>query len=337
MDVLCTGSSCGDSCVKADMDYFKNKDLDSTKRHFNTPFNVSSDDDNDDDNEEDSKLHKRTWNWTPSGRRVNWPGKIDEYLPKQVTSSTPDDDQFPQNLGFFAEKSEATVSYMIPFKTARGRGRNRRMAWLDPFMMGTGSLHGCTMLAIVSKRAVWMIYAMGGGDEKRYDDTSADAPGMRNFTDRVIGVITGEGPDDTKKYGQPVDWSQFNACDDDTRILWMSPVNQKDYNHVDPQNRPRYLKKIKMVDDLIRDHVSSTRNSETHFYRRLWYQSNGGNPTGQDADKVDKTARGQCAFQYVLYWDMRTSSSTPSILTRGRFDGEGNWRTFYETKLIESD
>lgn len=76
-----------------------------------------------------------------------------KYLPGQVRVTNgrvvPTDKQFSNTLGFFAGgTNQATVAVQRKFSKKE-------------FQMGTGGLHGCTMMAIISNRGVWMVSVLG--------------------------------------------------------------------------------------------------------------------------------------------------------------------------------
>jgi hypothetical protein len=60
-----------------------------------------------------------------------------EYVIEKVTGSDPPD-------GFFAEGTPAAVGYLRKFED-------------EAFSFGTAGLHGCTMIAIISNRAVYIV------------------------------------------------------------------------------------------------------------------------------------------------------------------------------------
>jgi hypothetical protein len=93
------------------------------------------------------EIYKRAFDterrWTTARIRAYLPGQV---LPGADGEVRPLDGQFTSNKGFYAGGSEAevTVSYQAEFGNTA-------------FQLGTGGLHGCTMLTIVSNRAVWMV------------------------------------------------------------------------------------------------------------------------------------------------------------------------------------
>jgi hypothetical protein len=98
------------------------------------------------------EVYKRTFLHDP----IRWtPAKVRSYLPNQVKVTRPNglpevrplDVQFPSSRGFYGDgdNGEVTVSQDDVFGN-------------EPFQFGTGGLHGCTMLAIISNRAVWMVW-----------------------------------------------------------------------------------------------------------------------------------------------------------------------------------
>ena len=91
------------------------------------------------------------------------------------------------------------------------------------FTLGTGGLHGCTIVTIVSNRAVymghyWEISAMGGkiGDFDPVTFSPTD-PRRENFQRRVLNAITG-GDRNPETSGDPFHPRLYNRATDQTRV-----------------------------------------------------------------------------------------------------------------------
>lgn len=78
-------------------------------------------------------------------------GRVAPYLVNQIVTNGKRgwDKQYGNLDGFFSvQRDERVVSNEQTFGT-------------QPFQWGTNGLHGCTMVTVVSKRAVWMVCALG--------------------------------------------------------------------------------------------------------------------------------------------------------------------------------
>ncbi|KAI9740055.1 MAG: hypothetical protein M1818_004806 [Claussenomyces sp. TS43310] len=180
-----------------------------------------------------------------------------------------------------------------------------------PFQLGTGGVIGCTMVTIISKRAVWMAHIWEGyafQDSFIPSDPLAgkpdDKPGTQTFKDRAICGITGAEPSVPLTFplkGPSLDKSYFNRPGDNTVAYIMSPGDgNKVYEY---PNKLGELKSALM--DLVpgihielKNYVAIDVNDEEEA-KQLW-----------------NTARGMALFQY-----------DPDS------DGQGNpsYRLFYET------
>lgn len=88
-------------------------------------------------------LSKRGWDTNPRWNKA----KIGSYLSDQARDRGPRDPQFGKMRLIVSEKvnSMATVSQSAEFAKEKA------------FQLGSGGLHGCTVLTIVSRRAVYMV------------------------------------------------------------------------------------------------------------------------------------------------------------------------------------
>lgn len=109
--------------------------------------------------EASDRLAKRAFGIDVLGKRKP-EDRIDYYIGNNQCPDSQDPQfQGTKQLGFFASdysvnpprKTMWTVAYQRRLMDENGNSLN------NAFQFGTGSLHGCTMLTIVSKRAVWMV------------------------------------------------------------------------------------------------------------------------------------------------------------------------------------
>ncbi|KAK4105062.1 hypothetical protein N658DRAFT_504574 [Parathielavia hyrcaniae] len=182
----------------------------------------------------------------------------------------------------------------------------------EAFQIGSGGLHGCTVMTLVSNRAVymahyWEVYALGASD-----DISTGAPKYGDFQLKVLHAITGEGAQDPITVGGGVTWDLYNQPGDQTRLIFMTPSRAGwNYGQGNDLTNIMYPNKVNAIANLVRQHIPGVQVRVVP-YRRLQYRYNNGNPQGQDAALVNKSARGMAFFQYD-----------------GTFVG-AYWRLFYE-------
>lgn len=106
-------------------------------------------DEEEDDSDVDAAPHELAKRVFQTDHRRWRTDDVKKYLPGQVRVTdgrvVPTDKQFSSTLGFFAGgTNQATVAVQRKFSKKE-------------FQMGTGGLHGCTMMAIISNRGVWMV------------------------------------------------------------------------------------------------------------------------------------------------------------------------------------
>ncbi|KAE8402490.1 hypothetical protein BDV37DRAFT_284625 [Aspergillus pseudonomiae] len=123
----------------------------------------------------------------------------------------------------------------------------------EPFQIGTDSLTGCTIVTVVSKRAVYMGHY--------WENPSwGNAP---KFTRNVLNFIAGRTP--RSGVGPTLDPALFNAQDDDTRIYLMHPrLGQKE--HTSPYKSPRYWKKFEELKNLLNTELLPGAATASWFY-----------------------------------------------------------------------
>jgi hypothetical protein len=144
----CDVNSCGDTCAPVrKRDFFPLGHPERPHRLWNETtdewYTVSADQ----YNATISRRGNEKRAFTNNPRWNKW--RVALYLPGQIQIINgvvvPADTQFPNNLGFFiGGTNQGTVSQQAAFGNF-------------PIQMGTGGLHGCTMLAVISNRGVFMV------------------------------------------------------------------------------------------------------------------------------------------------------------------------------------
>ena len=233
----------------------------------------------------------------------------------------PADPQFATNIGFFAGGTDQrTVATQQTLGTRA-------------FQFGTGGLHGCTMMCIVSNRAVYMAHYWVSHHEtaaRLWLPQEEPLPNLRHaltcilpwqetFTtdnndnlsgedltrwqNRVLNTITGGTTPDPYDGPKSIDWNLFNRPGDNTAVYFMTPfkpgVNANPVGSApNPITDMKYQNKIQSVIDLVTQNVPGVR-AEIRGYTRLnyWYNRDAGQYEGPDAHLIDTTERGICLFQ----------------------------------------
>ncbi|KAK3294268.1 uncharacterized protein B0H64DRAFT_375071 [Chaetomium fimeti] len=234
--------------------------------------------------------------------------ELDEYLPKLVEGE--DSDFKGRYFDLIEDKKENTVSGEFVF-----RGE-------EEFTVGTGGLHGCTIVTIVSNRAVhighyWEVSAMGGKVDD-FDPVTflpTDPRGI-NFQKRVLNAIVG-GERDPETAGDPFNPWLYNRATDQTRVIITSPSvwdwRGPTVDGIGPETWLYRNRIDQIIDAILGKFVANKPKVVVLPYKRLlWSMDRNGEPVGQDAHLVDKTARGSAFFQYS-----------------GEYKGS-YWRLFYE-------
>ncbi|CZT24264.1 uncharacterized protein RCC_09983 [Ramularia collo-cygni] len=223
--------------------------------------------------------------------------------------------------GFF-DDTVAAVSYMTEFGNT-------------PFTYGTKGLHGCTMLTVVSKRAVymahfWETYSTHG------DDDIDDANSKRQYEERVIKALTltpvpnpynppeAQSPSDRtarnhkyiKPNGDVFNPDMFNQRGDNAQAFIMTPLEMG----VGPNSKKyEYAKKI----NLLVDELKRVRGLRVTIvgYQRLQY-------------KIDDQGREVEMLGHESDWAEYTNPQAAKGHALFEYDGDGNWRLFYEDKFL---
>ncbi|KAK4236579.1 hypothetical protein C8A03DRAFT_35518 [Achaetomium macrosporum] len=237
---------------------------------------------------------------------------------------TPKDFQGRSKVGRTIKDTEQPVSWQYEFKDR-------------PFQLVSGGLHGCTMVTLVSKRAVWMAHYWESYSNGPWVATRpADDHNDKVWIERVVMHFKGQpvtkptpsmyrskvtGTDYIKPGPSAVgiDPNLFNRDDDDTKLFIMSPV---------AEGKPaggdlRYPKKMDEIRRQIRSHLGFGAKdygkipAVTMAYLRLNYKK------PEEKALENKTQRGMALFQYdpqgeggkawrLYYEDTCYHSSTPN-------------------------
>ncbi|KAI9154907.1 hypothetical protein HJFPF1_07467 [Paramyrothecium foliicola] len=240
---------------------------------------------------ERSELTKRVWTYDPRWTKA----KIARYLSDQADDGGSPDAQFG-DMGWLVSsaKNMATVSLQKQFRSNT-----------KAFQMGTGGLHGCTVLTIVSRRAAymahyWEVYALN-----RDDDLSAGSSGLSNFQAKIANPITGQGTKDPITEGPSVNFNWYNRDTDNTRIFIMSPY-QDDFKppnarYTTQMKDLKYPNKVQAIIDLLTEEnrIPGAAVVVQGYQRLNWsWDREKEIAVGPDAALVDKTERGIACFQY---------------------------------------
>jgi hypothetical protein len=181
----------------------------------------------------------------------------------------------------------------------------------------------------------WEVYALNGDD-----DLTAGSTGKTKFETRVLNAISGSGTQDSLTTGDGVTWSNYNDKDDNARLFITTPAVDTWRGSALDGNGPKtwkYQNKVKSMITLVQDNIAGVA-VQVVPYKRLNYNTNGGNPTGPDASIVRKNARGMAYFSKYLYLINMKVLINPNHLDIGRYDGTTSgkyWRLFYEYNIFQ--
>ncbi|BCS29892.1 uncharacterized protein APUU_80195A [Aspergillus puulaauensis] len=205
------------------------------------------------------------------------------------------------------------------------------------FQWGTGGLCGCTMVTLVSRRAVWMAHfweTFSHADSDWVPGAPIPAPDQfgtehmvsyRQFQQRILRALrTAEPPANPvtargrnpKGYiapeGPPIDPKLFNDPEDGTELHIMTPYVSTE-EPIETTTELEYANRIEEVKAEIADILGIRPMEHVWPYRKLRWSY------PDEYALVDKTCRGFALFQY-----------DPDA------DGDGNrgWRIMYESKEI---
>ncbi|KAK6076208.1 hypothetical protein SCUP234_07376 [Seiridium cupressi] len=254
---------------------------------------------------DDKALDKRLFRYNPTsnvytGDRPPTNAEVNAYLPAVFQGY--ETSYFGAALGL-AANDERTVSQQVQFGT-------------QPFQIAFGGIHGCTVVTLVSQRAVWMAhYWESYSHGKPNKDSPATDPA---FQERVIWQLQGRivrapSPSTYKPYiapdGPGIDANLFNQDDDETKLYIMTPV--KDGNSAGDTSI-KYTNRINAIENAIRRVLGRRPATVRWNYLRLDYNDEA------DRAMANTNSRGMGLFQF-----------DPNS------DGKGtpNWRLFYEDRF----
>ncbi|RYP31404.1 hypothetical protein DL767_005804 [Monosporascus sp. MG133] len=156
-----------------------------------------------------------------TGDRLPTEGEIDAYLPAVFGGDESDHFDDPRRLVHDLgpqDRDERAYSQQVEFG-------NRA------FQIMAGGLHGCTVLALVSRRAVWMVHYW---ESYSHGLPNRDVPATeQSFIDRVLSHMRNEpvsrpAPSTYKPYIEPtgpgINPDLFNRDDDETRLYILTPL-----------------------------------------------------------------------------------------------------------------
>ncbi|RAK93405.1 hypothetical protein BO79DRAFT_136625, partial [Aspergillus costaricaensis CBS 115574] len=168
-----------------------------------------------------------------------------------------------------------------------------------PFQVGTTGLEGCTVVTVVSKRAVYMAHYW-----ERKSWTSSYW-----FPRRIINFIAGRNPN--QGVGPALNPALFNRPTDDTRIYIMHP---RKGGKKATYTSPNYTKKFKQLRSLLNEELLPGVPTATWFYIPV------ANPGDVPDPIADQPWRRHAVFQY----DPQAHG------TRSK-----GWRLFYEDHYFD--
>lgn len=211
----------------------------------------------------------------------------------------------------------------------------------ESFQWGTGGLHGCTMVAVISRRAVWMVCAScalvfavrANGvcstkahfwevySHSRQTTTNPTSDSYRAFRQRIIDAFRGNevaAPVVPRRNGKPyripngvpINPNLFNRENDGTRIIIMTPNPLGSRGPA--RNNERYHDRHEIMVQELREHVGRDPQVDTYIYSALNYAI----PAEYALENTQR--RGMCVFQYDV-----------------DSDGQGTkaWRLLYEQQF----
>ncbi|KAL2827566.1 hypothetical protein BDW59DRAFT_160209 [Aspergillus cavernicola] len=256
-----------------------------------------------------STLVRRIFRYNTNSNRYNGRAptraEADVYLPAVLVNNR-EDDHFGAYEPFF-DGTEAPVMIQRTFGN-------------EPFQLGTGGLHGCTMVAVISRRAVWMAHFWEVYSHSRQTTTNPASGSYRAFRQRIIDAFKGVlvvdpvVPRNGKPYripvGDPINPDLFNEDNDGTHIIIMTP---NPLGSVGPaRNDERYHARHEVMVEELRNHVGGDPRVDTYRYSAYNYA------IPREEALANTERRGMCLFQY----------DTDS-------DGQGMraWRLLYEQQF----
>ncbi|RYP20713.1 hypothetical protein DL765_002663 [Monosporascus sp. GIB2] len=171
----------------------------------------------------------------------------------------------------------------------------RQRAFRDePFQFGTGGLHGCTMVAIISKRGVWMAHFW-----EIYSNGAQGVDSTRNaaFRERVLDAMQGNPvtrpmPNQSGKpyiplNGPAVNPDLFNQDSDETKLIFMTPTKDGEQSG---SGKLMYTNRVAEIESIVRHIIGRRPQVIKYAYKRLDYND------PADAAMENQSNRGMCLF-----------------------------------------
>ncbi|KAH0282138.1 hypothetical protein M436DRAFT_86613 [Aureobasidium namibiae CBS 147.97] len=240
--------------------------------------------------------------------------QVNSYVFNQVIHNW--DNQYGVLRGLFSGHDESAVSAEDTFGSSA-------------FQLGSNGLHGCQVVTVVSKRAVWMAHfweSYTNGKPNRVEISPRS--GITAFDERMIYFLTGRSVDlataDKGKYdqaypdyaptknhpyltptGDPLDKTNFNQPGDETKVFIMTPLSD-----TSTLKKPflKYQRRLERVEQALISYLGPDITVVFVPYKRI-----------EDLAEQDTDQRGLALFQY-----------DPNA------DGHGlrQWRLFYENRVV---
>ncbi|KAL1797005.1 hypothetical protein ACET3X_005545 [Alternaria dauci] len=228
-----------------------------------------------------------------------------------------------------------------------GRGSPAAVQYMErfgdqPFKLGTSGLHGCTMVTIVSKRAVymahfWETYSTHGEDTVTGVSRQQFLERVNNAVVKGTAVANPYNPPESRdssdriarnhKYvkpeGPPIDFSLFNEDGDNSVMYVMTPLkDNKSEDSKIPEDCMYYKKYARLLFQEVskRTNIRGLRLVMVP-YKRLHYN-------------IDENGNSVRAPGYDDDWDEFVQPTHAKGMALFEYDGERNWRLFYENKYF---
>jgi hypothetical protein len=137
--------------------------------------------------------------------------------------------------------------------------------------------------------------------------------------------MSGIGDQDPGSLADPVDWTRFNQQGDNTRAIFMTPLNS-----ATPQSNPSalYKDRIILIQNLIAANIPGVA-TQIFRYKPLnyYYDPDTNTYSGEDALRVDKEERGIAVFQYVFNFSFSCIIDSHMLLdTTGMETGDSSMK-----------
>ncbi|GLB10433.1 hypothetical protein AtubIFM57258_006841 [Aspergillus tubingensis] len=218
--------------------------------------------------------------------------EIREYVPQQTKEET-EDENFGQLIPImeFDDDGEPTPPNVAVQKTFRN----------SAFQIGTTGLVGCTVVTVVSRRAVYMGHF--------WEDPNWEDPEL--FVTTILNFISNTDPRDGS--GPALNPALFNQPNDDTRIYIMHPrADDKE----DDYTAPYYPEELERLKTLLNQQLLPGIPTATWIYIPVNWEDDEPDPL------ADQPWRRHAIFQY-----------DPHAHSTGR--RKKGWRLFYEDHYFD--